>query len=118
MVCARRGERCSITDRMTPLNAEELGSSLASLPSWRVVDGGLRAEFVVESYEAGVGLAMEIAALAQRMDHHPDALTIGWQRVAVVYVTHSANGITRLDLDAAGRVNKIAARVGAKGVTP
>ncbi len=91
----------------TPLTDDELRTSLESLPGWGGDRNGLRREWRFASYEAGVAFAVQVALVAQRMDHHPE-LTIGWQRVAVSYVTHDAGGVTARDVAAARAVEAFA----------
>jgi 4a-hydroxytetrahydrobiopterin dehydratase len=40
------------------------------------------------------------------MDHHPD-IEIRWNVVTLHLVTHSAGGITDLDLELAGRIDRL-----------
>jgi 4a-hydroxytetrahydrobiopterin dehydratase len=75
---------------------------------WSGDESGIAREFRFPSYEAGVGFALAVALLAQRQNHHPDALSIGWCTVQVRYVTHSQGGVTDLDLQAAEAVNQLA----------
>jgi 4a-hydroxytetrahydrobiopterin dehydratase len=80
----------------------------AALPEgWSGNAGGITREFGFASYADGAAFALRVALLAERDDHHPDALTIGWKKVRVTYVTHSAGGVTELDLRAARAVNAL-----------
>ena len=45
-----------------------------------------------------------VAALAEAADHHPD-IAVTWNRVTLRLSTHSAGGITRADIDLAGRID-------------
>lgn len=83
--------------------------ALAALPRWSGDTNAIAATFGFDTYEAGVAFAVQVALLAQRMDHHPD-LTIGWRRVTVTYTTHDAGGVTGRDLAAARAVDAIAPR--------
>lgn len=74
-------------------------------PHWSGNEQGISREFAFDSYEAGVAFALRVALMAQKVDHHPDELTIGWKKVRVTYVTHSAGGVTDKDLQAARSVN-------------
>ncbi len=47
-----------------------------------------------------------VAELAEAMDHHPD-IDIRWNVVTLRLSTHSAGGITRLDLDLARRIDAL-----------
>lgn len=76
-------------------------------PHWTRSEAGITRTFAFPSYSAGVAFAVQVALLAEKQDHHPDALTIGWQRVSITYITHSAGGITQLDLDAAQQVDDL-----------
>ena len=90
----------------TPLSPEAVREALHALPHWRGDTAGLHREVRFGSYEAGVAFAMQVALVAQRLDHHPDLL-IGWQRVEVRFVTHDAGGVTRRDVEAAHAVDAI-----------
>ena len=49
-----------------------------------------------------------VSALAEEMDHHPD-IDIRWNVVTLRLTTHSDGGITRKDLDLAGRIDALSA---------
>jgi 4a-hydroxytetrahydrobiopterin dehydratase len=93
---------------MNALSESEVLSRLSSLPDWAVNNGLLEREFKCSSYADGVAFAVKVAMLAEKMDHHPDSLEIGWKKVRVAFVTHSAGGLTALDFDAAVKVSSLA----------
>lgn len=88
---------------MANLSADQIQAQLPE--GWSGSERGITRRFGFGSYPAGVAFAVQVALLAQRADHHPDALTIGWKTVTVTYVTHSAGGVTERDLKAAQSVN-------------
>lgn len=45
-----------------------------------------------------------VAELAEEANHHPD-ISVSWNTVVLTLSTHSSGGITRLDLDLAGRID-------------
>jgi 4a-hydroxytetrahydrobiopterin dehydratase len=90
---------------MDALTDSEVQSRISSLPGWNVRDGLLERGFTFSSYADGVAFAVKVALLAEKLDHHPDALEIGWKKVRVAFVTHSAGGLTALDFDAAEKVS-------------
>ena len=47
-----------------------------------------------------------VGALAESMDHHPD-IDIRWNLVTLRLTTHSAGGLTDLDLELAGRIDAL-----------
>jgi 4a-hydroxytetrahydrobiopterin dehydratase len=83
------------------------------LDDWRVVLRALRGAFTAPSFEAGGTLVAEIAAEADRRDHHPD-VSMGYPgTVRVTLTTHSAGGITELDIDFARAISALARDAGA-----
>jgi 4a-hydroxytetrahydrobiopterin dehydratase len=51
--------------------------------------------------------ASRVAEAAEAANHHPDILAHGWNRVRVTLSTHSAGGITALDLELAARIDSL-----------
>jgi 4a-hydroxytetrahydrobiopterin dehydratase len=92
----------------TRLSDGEIQTGLEVLPGWALVNGRVEKTFVFGSYPDGVAFALKVAMAAEKADHHPDSLEIMWGKVKVAYVTHSAGGVTQLDLNAAGQVDKLA----------
>jgi 4a-hydroxytetrahydrobiopterin dehydratase len=93
---------------MNALSESDVQSRLSSLPEWAVNAGLLERVFTFSSYADGVAFAVKVAMLAEKLDHHPDSLEIGWKKVRVAFVTHSAGGLTALDFDAAAKVSGLA----------
>lgn len=89
------------------LSDSQLAEALVQLPDWQLEDGQLVRSFGFNSYSSGVAFAMQVALLAEKLDHHPDALTVGWKKVRVAFITHSAGGLTALDLEAAQKVGRL-----------
>jgi 4a-hydroxytetrahydrobiopterin dehydratase len=90
---------------MNALSESKIQSRLSSLTDWVVNNGLLERVFKCSSYADGVAFAVKVAMLAEKLDHHPDSLEIGWKKVRVAFVTHSAGGLTALDFDAAEKVS-------------
>jgi 4a-hydroxytetrahydrobiopterin dehydratase len=55
------------------------------------------------AYLDGIAFVDEVARLADGADHHPD-IEVHYTTVRLVLWTHTAGGLTQLDLDLAGRV--------------
>jgi len=43
--------------------------------------------------------------IAERMDHHPDILVFGWNKVRFTLSTHDQGGITILDIQLAKHID-------------
>jgi len=57
-------------------------------------------EFGFKDFSAALGFVVRVGLAAERRDHHPD-VELGWGRASVLWSTHDAGGITRLDLELA-----------------
>lgn len=97
----------------TLLTSEELDRALDDLSDWRLVDGAIRTHIEAADFRAAVALIGEIADVAEEMDHHPD-IDLRWRNLDVALATHSAGGITDLDVTQAQRIVELAQRTGAE----
>lgn len=77
-----------------------------TLPGWHVEDRELVREFRFPSYLAGIDFVRQVAVCAEALNHHPD-LHVGWRKVAVRLTTHSAGGLTGLDVTLATQIGAI-----------
>jgi 4a-hydroxytetrahydrobiopterin dehydratase len=50
----------------------------------------------------------QVALVAERMNHHPEWFNV-YDRVDITLSTHDAGGLTRLDVDLAQAIERIAA---------
>lgn len=96
----------------TPMTDLQVDEALAALPGWARVGEGAAAciekTFRFPDYPATIAFVNRVAAAADALDHHPD-LGVHWGRVVVRFNTHSAKAVTALDIEAAGRVDGLAA---------
>lgn len=96
----------------TLLSAEEVADGLRELADGWSVDGNVLVRTVeFDSFLTAVRFIGELAPVAERMDHHPD-LRLSWRTVELSLSTHSAGGLTALDLRLAGELDAIIARLG------
>ena len=95
-----------------PLDAEEIERQLLGLPSWSGDSAGIRASVTFPDFRAAIRGVDEIALVAEEMDHHPD-IDIRWRTLHLTLTTHSAGGVTQLDVELAHRIDEIAAGLGA-----
>lgn len=98
------------------LDDEEITRQLADLPDWRRTGDAISATFEAPTFLDGIRLVSEVAELAETMDHHPD-IDIRWRRVTFVLSTHSAGGLTQLDVELAHQISEEADRVDAPPTT-
>jgi 4a-hydroxytetrahydrobiopterin dehydratase len=74
-------------------------NALAELAGWTIVDGrdAIRKTFKFNDFSAAFAWMTRVALKAEQLDHHPEWTNV-WNRVDIVLTTHSANGLTELDV--------------------
>lgn len=93
--------------RPTPLGEHELNDHLADIPLWRLDGATLVREIPTSDFAAAIGLVNAVAVIAERMDHHPDILVFGWNKVRFTLSTHDQGGITILDIQLAKHIDEL-----------
>ena len=93
--------------RPSKLDQAAVDAWLRDHPAWRRDGDALVATFKLPDFAAALALAVRLGMVAEKRDHHPD-LTIGWGKLGVLWTTHDAGGITRLDLELAEATEKLA----------
>ncbi len=94
--------------KRTLLTEEEIAAALTTLEGWSVEGSELVKTFRFPSYLAGIDFVSRLGQAAEAMNHHPDLL-VGWRKVAVRVSTHSAGGLTELDVTLAREADRLAA---------
>ena len=95
----------------TALDGAEVADRIATLPSWKIVDGALHRELEFSNFSEAFGFMARVALAAEKLDHHPD-WSNSWNRVVIDIVSHDAGGLTPLCFDLAVQVDRA---VGAEG---
>ncbi len=85
------------------LNPDALHHELDRLPGWSGTTEGIERTFSFPDSQSATTFAEKLREHADREDHHPD-LDVSGSEVRVRYVTHSAGGVTQLDLEQARQV--------------
>ena len=100
------------------LDAAELDRQLLDLPgAQRDRAGALAVAVRAPTFAAAVRLVGLVADEAEAMDHHPD-VDLRWRTATFTLSTHSAGGVTQLDVELAHRVLELAREVGAVVLPP
>lgn len=93
--------------RPTKLSEEDINIYLKRLPKWQRKGDSIERELVASSFPAIVGVLNAIAVLAETMDHHPDLLIYGWNKLRVTLSTHDQGGLTELDFQLAEKIENL-----------
>lgn len=92
---------------LTDLNNSEIADFLKGNPLWRLDGKALVREFVVSDFASAVDLFNQIAKIADNLDHHPDMLLYGWNKLRITITTHSRGGITNKDIEFANAIDNL-----------
>lgn len=89
------------------LNEDEIKIELKLNPDWNQTGNTIVREIAVSNFASAVGLVNSIAVLAEAMDHHPDLLIYGWNKVRIILSTHDRGGLTELDFKLARKIEEL-----------
>lgn len=79
-------------------------AALARLDGWRRDGESIRRDFEFTDFVTALGFIVQVGALAERADHHPE-LTNVYNKVTIALSTHDAGGVTAMDTALAGEIN-------------
>ncbi len=86
------------------LDDAAVSEALQSLPGWDRQDDSLVRTATLPTFKAAIAVVDEVAEIAEARDHHPD-IDIRWRTLTFRCSTHSAGGITRLDVTLAAGIS-------------
>ena len=86
---------------------ESDGALEARHPDWTGSPQRLRRSIEFANFPTAVEFINQIAPRCEELDHHPD-LALRWRWVDIELTTHSAGGVTDLDLTLAEIVDEVA----------
>ena len=94
----------------------DVAETLKDLPAWRAHDGdrpAITRTLTFADFNAAFGFMARAALVAEKLDHHPEWSNV-YNRLEVTLTTHSAGGLTQLDIELAQAMDRIAAATGLK----
>jgi 4a-hydroxytetrahydrobiopterin dehydratase len=91
---------------MTALTNQQILEQLKSLNNWIYVNNSISKEFVFKDFIEAISFVNSVALEAEKMDHHPDILIYGWNKVKINISTHSAGGVTEKDFQLAQKIEE------------
>jgi 4a-hydroxytetrahydrobiopterin dehydratase len=66
----------------------------------------IRRAFAFKDYYGSIAFVNAVAWIAHREDHHPD-MAVGYNRVTVVFSTHSVSGLSENDFICAAKIDAL-----------
>jgi len=89
------------------LNEEQIQDALARLADWNREGDWLTRDLKFENFKGAMEFVNRVAGVAEAMNHHPDILIHGWNKVRLSVMTHSEGGLTGKDFKLAERINEL-----------
>lgn len=77
--------------------------ALGTLTGWSRRGDTITKTFSFKTFLDGIAFVRRVSMAAETLDHHPD-IDIRYTKVTCTLSTHSAGGITPLDLDLAAKI--------------
>ncbi|MPZ95231.1 MAG: 4a-hydroxytetrahydrobiopterin dehydratase [Propionibacteriales bacterium] len=92
------------------LDDRQIHQAMSEHPHWESRDGALMRSVHAPDFIGGIRLVDEVAVVAEGLNHHPD-IDIRWTTVTFHLSTHSEGGVTKHDVELAGRIDEIVDRL-------
>lgn len=90
---------------MAVLSINEIEKKLGSLKGWNFSNNQLEKEFLQKDFLSAIKFINDIAVPSEDMNHHPDILLYGWNKVRITISTHSEGGVTENDFLLASKID-------------
>lgn len=92
----------------TLLDDERVVAALDGLSGWQRDGDAIVRTAKLSSFPAAIEAVRAVAEIAEARNHHPD-IDIRWRTLTFRCSTHSAGGITDLDIELAGQIDQVLA---------
>lgn len=101
---------------MKRLDSAVARAALQHLPEWRydAAKDAIAREFKFDGFREAFAFMTMIALAAEKRDHHPEWSNV-YNRVAIMWTTHDAGGLTAMDVELARLCDAAFSRFAAAG---
>lgn len=89
------------------LERATIDNRLAELPDWTYSEGAVHKTWEMKGFLTAMTFANAIAHVANEVNHHPDLSVHGYNKLSVTITTHSAGGVTDMDLRLAASIEEL-----------
>jgi 4a-hydroxytetrahydrobiopterin dehydratase len=94
---------------MARIPESDIGQWLERVPDWQRVGNEIERTFRFKTFREAIAFVVQVALLAERMDHHPD-IEIRYRQVTLRLSTHSEGGLTERDFHLAQQIDTLIER--------
>lgn len=93
---------------LTPLSNTDITLALQQLDGWmhEPDTAHIRKEWVLDSFQTAIRFIVQVGALAEAADHHPELLS-AYTKIVIRLTTHDANGLTHKDFELAKQIDSM-----------
>lgn len=91
------------------LSDAELEQQLSQLAGWRIDSGKLHKDYRFPDFMHAFGFMSTAALGIEKMNHHPEWKNV-YNHITVDLTTHDVGGITRLDIELAELLDRLAGK--------
>ena len=91
---------------MATLSDDEIAERL-SATEWERDGNAIGRDFKFADFAQALAFVNRVGEVAEELNHHPDILLHGWNRVRLTVTTHSEGGLTENDFQLATRVDAL-----------
>ncbi|MCX2725026.1 4a-hydroxytetrahydrobiopterin dehydratase [Roseibium salinum] len=93
------------------LKPEDRAAGLSALAGWHACEGrdAISKSFRFRNFREAFAFMTEVALVAEKMNHHPEWSNV-YRSVDITLSTHDVDGLSKLDLELAAKIDKIANR--------
>jgi 4a-hydroxytetrahydrobiopterin dehydratase len=88
------------------LTDSEIEDALAGLGGWKLENGRISRNFKFADFVQAFSFMTSAAFEAEKMNHHPEWFNV-YNKVSVQLTTHDADGVTKLDIELARKMNAL-----------
>jgi 4a-hydroxytetrahydrobiopterin dehydratase len=88
------------------LDDEGIESRLAG-SEWKREGEHIVRDWQLKDFGAAIAFVNRVAETAEELNHHPDIIIHGWNKVRLSVTNHSAGGLTEADFELAKRVDAL-----------
>ncbi len=91
---------------MSKLNQNQINTSLSKLSGWIFENESILKQFQFKDFIEALSFVNAVGLESEKMDHHPDILMFGWNKVKITISTHNAGGVTEKDFSLASKIEE------------
>jgi 4a-hydroxytetrahydrobiopterin dehydratase len=92
---------------MSLLSQDAIRSKLNTIPEWRQEEQSIVRDVELKNFMGAIEFVNQVGEVAEEMDHHPDILIHGWNKVKITVTTHSEGGLTDNDFKLASQIEQL-----------